>query len=297
MKIIRIFCRSIRDSLKSFVRNFSLSIASILCVTITLLLVAFSLISTANINATTQNIEDELNIIVYLDSGVDEERIEELEEEFTEIEGVSQVTFTSKETLKLDLQESDELYNYMLNYLEENPLFDTFTVNVKDSSEFEKIANYISETNDVQIVKYGEGMVDSILSGFSMVQTITIAIVVGLVLVTVFLIGNTIKLTVFSRKNEIEIMRLVGASNTAIKLPFIFEGLLVGIVGAIIPVCTSVYGYIIFFEQMDGVLFTNMIPLVEPFNFIIYEGIALFMIGGAVGVIGSARAVRKYLKI
>lgn len=297
VRAIRIFIRCMRDSLKSFIRNFSLSLASILCVTITLILVAFTIVASVNINKTIDKIEDELTIIVYLNSDTTEERSSELFDEFSEINAVSSVVFKSKDEWKSEMSEVDETYETFLNYLDENPLLDSFTVSVVDSAQISDVAEYISQTNDVNTVKYGEGMVDSILSTFSTIQTGTIVVVVALVLVTVFLIGNTIKLTIFSRRGEIEIMRLVGASNTTIKLPFIFEGLLVGLIGSVIPVCISVYGYIVFYDYFGGVLFTDIITLVEPFNFIIYLAGFLFIIGAFVGMLGSLRAVRKYLKV
>ncbi len=301
MKAIRILFRSIRDSFKNVIRNFSLSLASILCVTITLILVSISIVATANVNNTTQSFENELSIIVYLNSDITDERINELTEEFKSIDEVASVEFKSQDDWKTELSESDEDFAGILTYLEEtnneNPLLNSFAVYVDDTENLEKVAEYLSETPDVDTVKYGEGMVETIISVFDIVQQITIAIVIALVLVTAFLIGNTIKLTIFSRRSEIEIMRLVGASNMTIRLPFIFEGLIVGILGSIIPICITIYGYILLYTSFDGVLFTNMIPLIEPYNFVFIVSAALLSLGALVGMFGSIRAVRKYLKI
>lgn len=297
MKAIRIFIRCMRDSFKSFVRNFSLSLASILCVTITLILVAFTSIASFNINSTIENLEDELSIIVYLSDDVTDERIIELEEEFNSIKYVEYTELKTDDEWKMQLSETDSTFETYLNYLDVNPLLDSFTIKVTDATKINDVAEYIIETNDVDTVKYGEGMLDDVLSTFSIIQTGTIVVVVALVLVTIFLIGNTIKLTIFSRRNEIEIMRLVGASNMTIRLPFVFEGFLVGIIGAIIPVCISVYGYIVLYNYFGGILFTNLIPLIEPFYFIFYIAAMLLTIGAFVGIFGSIRAVRKYLKV
>lgn len=297
MKPIRILFRSLRDSFKSFARNFSLSLASIMCVVITLLLVSIALVFSANVNQSIDNIESELSIIVYLDTEITEERIQELNEEFSSLEGINTVVLKTKEEWKNEMIEADESFATILDYLEENPLSDSFTITVYESEEISKLAEYITQTNDVDTVKYGEGMVESIISTFDIVQTGTIIAVVALILVTVFLIGNTIKLTIFSRRNEIEIMRLVGASNTTIKMPFIFEGLLVGCLGSVIPICITVYGYIILYNYFDGILFTNLIKLIDPYNFIFIIALSLLLIGATVGVLGSYRAVRKYLKV
>lgn len=297
MKSSRIFIRCVRDSFKSLVRNFSLSLAAMLSVTITLILVSFSVIMAANINYTTTSIEEELSIVVYLVSDITDEEANDLEEEITDLDKVSYVTYKSKEEWKTEMSENDETFKIVLDYLEENPLLSSFDVKVNDASDLASVAAYIESSEGVESVKYGEGMVESILDAFSVVQKGTIAVVLALILVTIFLIGNTIKLTIFSRRSDIEIMRLVGASNVTIKLPFIFEGFLVGAIGSIIPVCTTVYGYIIFYSQFDGVLFSNMLVLISPYNFIFLVALLLVFIGGLVGAIGSLRAVRKHLKV
>ena len=92
-------------------------------------------------------------------------------------------------------------------------------------------------------------------------------------------------------------MRLVGASNIAIKLPFIFEGFIIGVIGAIIPVCITIYGYVILYDVLNGHVFSNMIVLIEPYNFVFFVSLALVILGAIVGMIGSLRAVGKYLKI
>ncbi len=297
MRSLRILGRSLRDSFKSVIRNFSLSLAAILSVTITLLLVAVAIIASVNINHTAENAEKELSITVYLADDVTDETISQLESEFTNLDKVASVILKTEDEWKTELTEYDPAYEAALNYLEENPLVDSFEIKVKSSEDLKSVAEYASTSPGVETVKYGEGMVDSILSIFSVVQQITIGLVIALVLVTAFLIGNTIKLTIFSRRNEIEIMRLVGASNTTIKLPFFFEGFIIGIVGSIIPICITIYGYIILYTKLDGQLFTPMLQLVKPFDFVFMVSLVLLSIGAIVGVFGSLRAVRKYLKI
>ena len=130
-----------------------------------------------------------------------------------------------------------------------------------------------------------------------LIEKITVIIVVILMIVTVFLIINTIKLTIFSRKREISIMRLVGASNITIKVPFVIEGMLIGFLGSIIPIGVVIYGYTVFYEKFNGQIFSPLIKLIspEPFVFVI-SGIVL-IIGVLVGMLGSSSAVRKYLKV
>jgi len=149
----------------------------------------------------------------------------------------------------------------------------------------------------IESANYGEDTVDTIISVFDVVEKATVIVVIALVFVTAFLITNTIKLTIYSRRNEIEIMRLVGASNTAIKLPFVFEGFIIGILGSLIPVIITIYGYIIAYEKLNGHIITDLIKLVNPYNFVFYVSLLVVALGALIGMFGSLRAVRKYLKI
>ena len=297
MKIIRIFFRSIRDAIKSIGRNFSLSMASILCVTITLIIVSVSMVISANINNATKNIEEEMNIVVYLSKASTDDDVKNLESEINNVEGVREIKFISKEEQKNSMADYNSAFETILNYLDENPLLDSYVIFVDDVKEISEIAEEIKTFPSVETIKYGEGMVEEVVSAFDIIQKGTIAIVIALILVTIFLISNTIKLTIYSRKNEIEIMRLVGASNSAIKLPFVFEGLILGVIGSIIPICITIYGYVILYNTMHGYLFSEMLRLVEPYNFVFWVSGALVLIGAVVGMFGSSRSVRKYLKI
>ena len=297
MRAFRIFVRSIRDAFKSVLRNFSLSFASIMCTTITLILVSVALICAANIENATKSIEDELSIVVYLDGEVTEEQINNIKADIDSQENVAEVIFKSNTEWKEEMSEYDDTFETVLNYLDENPLMNSFIIRVNDVNHLSDTAEYVKSISGVDTVKYGEGMVDNIISAFNVVEKVVVVIVIALILVTAFLISNTIKLTIFSRRNAIEIMRLVGASNIAIKLPFIFEGFIIGVIGAIIPICITIYGYIILYGALNGHVFSNMIVLIEPYNFVFWVSLVLLILGAVVGMLGSLKAVRKYLKI
>lgn len=297
MKMFRILKRSIRDSFKSVFRNFSLSVAAIACSTITLILVAVSIIVSYNVNSITDKLEEELTIVVYLKKDVTDEQIEGLKTNFVQLKNVEEVEYKDKEDWKLEMKEYSETYSVALDYLDENPLLDSFVVKVKEVEHLKETTKEIRKFEYVESASYGEGMAENIISAFNIIEKVTIIIVLALVFVTAFLISNTIKLTIFSRRNEIEIMRLVGASNTTIKLPFIFEGFILGIFGSILPILISIYGYVLLYDHLNGYLLTQLIALVKPFNFVLYVSLILLIIGSVIGMFGSYRAVRKYLKI
>ena len=270
MRGLRILGRDIRDSFKSVFRNFSLSLASISCIAITLIVVAISIILTYNVNNFTVLVEKDVTIVAFLDKTVDLNKRLEIEEKIKSIDEVDRYEFISKaEIAKQMMESSEDFRNAIQGWSEEElPLQDTYQVKVKDIEKISIVAENIKNIDGVSVVKYGEGMIEQLISIFDVVRKVCIAIVVALIVVTAFLIANTIKITIFSRKREIEIMRLVGASNLNIKIPFIFEGLFLGILGSIIPIVLTIYGYNALYENFDGKVFSPFIKLIQPEPFI-----------------------------
>lgn len=299
MKLIRIFNRSIRDSFKSIFRNFSLSVASISCTVITLILVALAILATENVTDMTEKIEKDLTMIVFVDSKSTDDEVKNVETELKSIDNIDSIVYRSKEEIKNNMSNENETFKTIMdNWSEdENPLQSTYILKVKDIKKIKETASTIKNIDKVTLVKYGETMVDRMISVFDMIKKGCWIIVVSLIVVTVFLITNTIKITIFSRKNEINIMRLVGTSNTVIKLPYLFEGLLLGIIGSLIPIILTIFGYTYFYESMGGVVLSNLVELTKPSLIIYKTSLALLIIGGVVGMFASTRAVRKYLKI
>lgn len=299
MKALRIFSRNIRDAIKSVFRNFSLSLASISCITITLVVVAISIILSFNVNNFTNLVEKDVTIVAFLNLDVTEEQRTKVLTEIKKMDNIETVSFKSKVEIANEMMESSEDLKKIISEWseEESAIQDTYLVKVKDIEKISNTAKKIEKLDGVDIVKYGEGMVEQLVSVFDIIRKISIGVVIALIVVTAFLISNTIKITIDSRRREIEIMRLVGASNLNIKIPFVFEGLFLGILGSIIPIIATVYGYVALYENFNGQLFSPLIKLVEPTPFTFVVSILLLAIGILVGMFGSWRAVRKHLKV
>lgn len=299
MKLFRMIGRSIRDAFKSVIRNFSLSLASISCITITLIIVAIAIMASFNVQNFTSEIEKDLTIVVFLDTDATEEDAQKVERQIKSIDNVSKYDFLTKQQVKEQMQEESDVFKTVLeNFDDENsPLKDTFQVKVKNIEKIKETAKEIEQIESVAVVRYGEEMVDKMVSAFSSIEKLTYGVVIALILVTIFLIINTIKLTISARKREIGIMRLVGASNFTIKTPFIIEGMILGVFGSIVPILLTTYGYIAFYNHFDGHLYSELIKLILPEPFIYNVSIIVLGVGILVGMIGSASAVRKYLKI
>ena len=299
MKAIRMLKMSVRDSFKSVIRNYKLSLASISCITITLIIVAIAIIASLNVQNFTKEIERDLTIVVFMDSETTEKDIEKTKERLDRVANIDSYTYKSKVEVKEEMQAESDVFNTVLSNWDEDesPLKDTFQVKVKDVEKIGKTADKIKNMDNVSVVRYGEGMVEKLISAFTSIQKITYIIVIALVVVTVFLIINTIELTISARSKEIGIMRLVGASNWTIKTPFVIEGMILGLFGSIVPIIIATYGYSAFYEHFDGYLFSELIQLIKPEPFIYMVSLAVMVIGVIVGMIGSSFAVRKYLKV
>ena len=299
MKYLRILNNNLKDSIKSVFRNFSLSVASISCITITLILVAVAILLSENVNKFTDDIEKDVTIFVYIKKDATEEDRNALDTKINLLSNIESVTFMSKEEIRKDMSKDSEGLGTILSEYDENtnPLLDEYLVKVKDTEKIGTTAKQIKDLSGVSQVKYGEGMVEELVKIFDTVKKIMVVIVIGLIIVTAFLISNTIKITINNRKRQIEIMRLVGASNSYIKMPFFFEGIILGFIGSIIPVLFSLYGYVYLYDKMNGILFTEVISLINPNQVMTHLIITLILIGVIVGAIGSSRAVRRYLKI
>jgi len=299
MKAFRILSRNIRDSFKSVFRNFSLSLASISCITITLIVVAVSIILSYNVDNFTALVEKDVTIVAFLDNDLSDEKIDEVKDQISVINNVEKYEFISKTDITKDMMESSDVFDsIMKNWSEEeNPIQNTFQVKVTDINDIDKVAKEVKQIDGVTLVKYGEGMVEQLVSVFDVIHKVCVVSVIALILVTAFLISNTIKITINSRQREISIMRLIGASNLNIRIPFIIEGLILGALGAIIPIIGTIYGYNAIYTNFNGQLFSPFIKLIPPTPFVYTISLILLGIGILVGMFGSWRAVRKHLKI
>ncbi|MDD2391456.1 MAG: permease-like cell division protein FtsX [Bacilli bacterium] len=299
MKFIRILGGNIRDSFKSVFRNFSLSLASISCITITLVVVALAVIISENVNNFAELVEGDVTIVTFLDVSITQEEIDNVEEEINKLNYIETYSFQSKQDVTNEMMDSSETWSDIMKEwdIEDNPLQPTFQVKVTEIAHIGDVAKKIKEIPGVDAVKYGEGLIEKLINVFNVIEKISIGTVIALILVTAFLISNTIKITIFSRRTEIEIMRLVGASNINIKIPFILEGLFLGVIGSIIPVIFTTYGYVFLYDNFNFSEISPFLQFIQPTPFIYLVSFILIGIGILVGMFGSWRAVKKHLKV
>lgn len=305
MKFSTLF-RHFRESIKSIVRNGWMSFASTSSIAISLFILGLFLILALNVNSLTDQLESEVEIRVYLEVNTQQQEINAIQNQIGSIEEVEKVTFVSKdEGLELMKDKFGEDGKQLLEGYEgdENPLNDSFTVKVDEPTNVgfvaDKIENLDESNNPPQIFKvvYGEGYVETLFAFTKAVRNIGLVLVAGLAFTAMFLISNTIKLTILARRREIAIMKLVGATNNFIRWPFFIEGALLGIIGSLIPVAILLFGYNQLIEtyQIDmGMMMIELLPLKEISGKIF--GL-LLGIGIVIGIWGSTISVRKFLKV
>ncbi|MBO0603331.1 ABC transporter permease [Sporosarcina sp. E16_3] len=287
--------RHVRESFKSIRRNSWMTFASVSAVTVTLLLVGVFIVIMMNLNQLAQSIENDVEIKVVADPAADKTTIKELVEKVRSTEGVLEVVFSSRdaELDKMIKSFGDELSLYK----QSNPLGDALYVKAKDPQQTATIAKKIDTYDYTYDVVYGEEKVEKLFGILNMSRNVGLVLIVALLFTAMFLISNTIRITIVARRTEIEIMKLVGATNNFVRIPFLLEGMWLGILGAIAPMLIISISYYKLFELLEPKLQGELFQLLSTTPFIFQlNGLILFM-GIFIGVWGSFMSVRKFLKV
>ncbi|MBD1381412.1 permease-like cell division protein FtsX [Metabacillus arenae] len=296
--MIRTLGRHFRESLKSLGRNAWMTFASVSAVTVTLILVGVFLTIMLNLNNFAVNIEDDVEIRVHIDVTADEKEQNQLRERIENIDKVDSVIFSPKEKELENLIESfgEEGQSFGL-FEQNNPLNDVFVVKTDNPRDTIQIAKQIEDFDNAYKVRYGQDEVEKLFNAVEIARNIGIGLIIGLVFTAMFLISNTIKITIFARRREIEIMKLVGATNWFIRWPFFIEGLILGILGSIIPIAIVIASYKYVYEWAAPRVSGSFIELLPSSPFVFQVSAILLLIGALIGVWGSLMSVRKFLRV
>ncbi|MBO0588435.1 permease-like cell division protein FtsX [Sporosarcina sp. E16_8] len=287
--------RHVRESFKSIRRNSWMTFASVSAVTVTLLLVGVFIVIMMNFNHLAKSIENDVEIKVVADPAADKVIIKELVEKVQSTDGVLEVVYSSRdaELDKMIKSFGDELSLYK----QSNPLGDALYVKAKDPQQTAAIAKKIDTYDYTYDVVYGEEKVEKLFNVLNMSRNIGLVLILALLFTAMFLISNTIRITIVARRTEIEIMKLVGATNNFVRIPFVLEGMWLGIMGAIAPMLIISISYYKLFELLEPKLQGELFQLLNTAPFIYQlNGLILFM-GISIGVWGSFMSVRKFLKV
>lgn len=287
-----------KTSLVNLWRNGAMTFSSIFAVMITLLLIGVISVLALNVQDISANIEEGVRIYVKLERSIDENAENEVGKQIKQLKGVASATYFSKdeELSKLIDKQGEDGKELFESYRDDNPLGAAYEVEAKDPTKLASLAKKIKDIPNVNSVNYGGDSTQSMVSTLNTIQTGGTVFIVGLVIVALFMISNTIKITITARSTEISIMRMVGASNWYIRIPFMLEGMLIGLFGAIIPILVLVYGYGALYNYTGGSLMSSMLVLKAPMPFIRDFSFILAGLGAGVGLIGSFVSIRRFLK-
>ena len=293
--------RPIKEGFRGVGRHWGMSLSAAVAVTITLIMVSIFLVFSYNLQSFTRDIESSLEISVTVDYDYEgQDQLDRIESSLKAIKGVDTVTFSDK----------DAEFDYFLNSFDdettreafepfkgdENPMMDAFYIEAKSGDVIESIATKAKEIEGVSEVSYGGQSTLDLVGAMNSIRRVGAVIVVAMMLLAVMLIQNAIKLTISSRKDEITIMRNVGATNGFIRSPFLIEGMITGALGSVIPVGLTIVVYQYLYQLTGGHMITSLFSLVKPNPFIYQVSGILVVIGIVVGLIGSWISVTKYLR-
>lgn len=289
----------IRQSLRSLWRNKAMSIAAIGSVFAALLVIGIFLTVVLNIDYLATKLESQVEVKVYVNDGLSIDVINAMNKDIKELSGVKDCIFLSKEKALEDFNKQLGENSNLLDGLEkDNPLADSFIVTLEDPRMASNVTMAISAMSNVENVVYGKEELEKLLNITYLLRIGSLVIVAILVLISIFIISNTIKLTVFARRKEIGIMKYVGATDRFVRGPFFAEGILMGLIGSLISISVISIGY--YFssryvqQQSLGLISITLLPMSNVFYSL---SISLMIIGIVIGSLGSMISIRKFLKV
>jgi len=295
----RIFKTIIKQGIVGMWRNRAMGIASIGSVGATLTILGIILILILNINNVMYTTKEQFDEIqVYLMDEVEQEEIEEIGKTINKFDGVISVIFQSKEQALEIMKEDWGDEGYLLEGLEENPLPNSYIIQLESIEKADNIVTQLEELDGIEEVKYYNDIIEKLMSVANFIRIGGIVVIAILVFISIFIISNTIKITVAARKKEIGIMKYVGATNEFIRGPFLVEGILLGLIGTSISIFIVYYGYKYLFQVVSDKLYVMLtVYMVSPYSLFADIAIIFIAIGVGIGMLGSIVSLRKFLRV
>ena len=285
------------EAFKNIFSNGWMTLASIFTVVASLLVLGIFLTLSINVTSMAGNLEDSYQIVVFVDEKVSDDGVVSLGTQIQNIENVSSATLTtSSERLKNLRDKMGENASKLDRYKDDNPLRDMYQVTLHDLSKSGETIKKLESLDGIAKIQRNEEAIDKLVKAASYIQMFSFWIIIALAIVSIFIISNTIKLTVYTRRKEINIMKFVGATDWFIRWPFIIEGIFIGLIGAGAAIGLIIGGYSLVIGMVDslGIAFVTMKPLDELLNTILASSLGL---GAILGGIGSFISVRKHLNV
>lgn len=286
----------IQEVFRSLRRNNWMSFASVGTVAVSLFVLGVFLLLVMNMNRLASMLESEVQISVYLEDGIKAGDRRDLQQDIANMQGIETVKFVSREEAKQRLSERLGDQKYLLDALgDKNPLPDSFEVTVIHPDMVETAANAIARMDGVESAKYGQDVVRHLFDITRLIRIFGLVLMLLLAGATLFIISNTIRLTVFARRKEIAIMKYVGATDWFIRWPFLMEGMVLGFIGGLL----AAIALRSFYAAMAAKIYSTLafFPLLPQYPFMNYVTVVILFSGMVIGAIGSTISLKRFLKV
>lgn len=289
--------RAFKEAFWGITHHVAMVISTANAVMITLVLVSVLSLLIANISQITYDVEDDIQLYVKIENEVLDEDIQSIQNKISRIAGVEEIEYSDADN-ELDrfiaaYGEAGKIYEI---YRQDNPLSRVFIIKVANGYSLAELSTQISTVEGIQSVDFGGATVEDFVKLLNGIREVGTIFVIALALLAIFLIYNTIKITINSRKEEIGIMRLVGATNSYIRSPLVLEGMFIGVLGSIIPILLTIFGYNYIYTSLNGQLVSGILKLIDVFPFTLWVSLLVLVAGVTVGVIGSYISATIYLR-
>lgn len=286
----------IKEVYTSFKRNIWMTLASIFTVVLSLFILGFFSIVILNLNKMADTLESQVQISVYLKDDLSQEEIDETKETLSKIEGLQDIKFTTREEAMENFKERLGDQQFLLDALDDtNPLPDSFSLTVTSPQQVKTIADTVVALDSVESAFYSQDIINHLFNLTHLIRLIGVALIILLTGAAIFIISNTIRLTVFARRKEIAIMKYVGATDWFIRWPFLLEGICLGFIGGGLA---TIFLYIVY-NQVTQEIYEAMafFPLIPQHPFINYISLAILVAGIIIGALGSTISLKRFLKV
>ncbi len=295
---MRAFSYTIKQAFSQIGRNKNMSTASVFAITAMMLILGVFFTIMVNVNLMTQNVQNQFDTIqLYLKDDVTAEQAAEMVNEISAIDGITEAAYLTKEDAMTIMKERWGEKASLLDGLSENPFPASIEITVSDIADEQKIVSSVENMDGVDEVKFYKDVIDKVLTITGYIQTGALILIAVLVVVSIIVVANTIKLTVHAREEEIHIMKYVGATNWFVRGPFLVEGIIIGVIASLIAVAIVGFGYYKFVDIFSSKVLILFSTGMIPYQFIIENLIIIFVaLGVSIGSLGSILSMRRFLK-
>lgn len=285
-----------RETVKSLFRNRFMAIASVLTVTLSMFILGIFLSAVLNINHMASYLENQVEMTVYLKDGIKTQQVMTVGSRLKSLSGLKEIAFTDKDQAMEEFRNRMGEQAGLLDSINGNPLPASYQTSFNSPDELKMAVNIVRNYSEVEAVQYGQDVIEQLYRIAKVIRISGIILILFLAAAELFIISNTIRLTVFARRREIQIMKYVGATNGFIRWPFLFEGMIIGLIGSTIASILLCLGYNLILEEMTeaGLVFFSLIPF---WPFMPYVSLFILASGIIIGALGSAISLRKYMKV